>query len=256
MKSEPTSWDGACEEDEDPAPWYIDAHNVTLQPATAQHAFTLVLLHSCSGGPDDWIPFFHRLDAAFRGRVRAVIPCSPIRREEHFGWTGEQNSWFEYSDIDGSVKYPAQLLEQRARVLQILEREQARLPGADPRRLVLGGLSQGVSLAVDVALRHTSVVGGVLALRGSALRESLQGLPAARQDTRSLEVLAYHGARDNQCPPEEAGATYEALRPHGVNVRFEVDRELGHACARGRQRLCGREFRRLNDFLLEIWGTL
>lgn len=218
------------------------------------HRFTLVLLHSCSGGPDDWIPIFHRLRLSFRNNVRVVIPCAPVRREEHGGWIGEMNSWFEYAEDGQRSRHPSQVLDQRARLLQLLEQERARLPGGDARRLVLGGLSQGVALAVDVALRTPFSVGGVVALRGMVLPESLDSLPRDRGPP--LRLFAYHGERDSQCPVDEAREGYELLRPHGVSVRFVSDPELGHACARGRQRLCGAELRQTSAFLEEVWSAV
>ncbi|CAE8668878.1 unnamed protein product, partial [Polarella glacialis] len=124
-------------------PWYIDAHDLVLEPASGKaHSFTLVLLHSCSGGPDDWLPILHRLDVPFRSDIRFVVPCAPMRRESHSSWSGEMNSWFEYAADGQSAKDPEQLAEQRTRLLATLERERSRLPGGDARRIVLGGLSQ------------------------------------------------------------------------------------------------------------------
>eukprot|EP00747_Dinoflagellata_sp_TGD_P022459 gnl/TRDRNA2_/TRDRNA2_129127_c0_seq2.p1 gnl/TRDRNA2_/TRDRNA2_129127_c0~~gnl/TRDRNA2_/TRDRNA2_129127_c0_seq2.p1 ORF type:complete len:344 (-),score=53.65 gnl/TRDRNA2_/TRDRNA2_129127_c0_seq2:41-1072(-) len=260
--------ESACEDADEPAePWYIDMHDLVLEPARG-HCFTLVLLHSCSGGPDDWLPFFHRLDLPFRASIRAVVPCAPIRSEEHYGWCGKQNSWFEYEG--NGVKDLQQLFEQRERILRILQEELLRLPNEDPGRLIIGGLSQGVGLAIDVALHAPFVLGGVLALRGAALGESLNDLtlpastaeqmPKGRDDStckaRALEIFAVHGKHDNQCPPSEARTSYEALKSYGARVSFEVEPTLGHACARGRQRLNGPELRRVNEFLRRCWGNL
>lgn len=250
------------EEEDDGAgePWYIDVHDLVLEPSrSADHRYTLVVLHSCSGGPDDFLPFFHRLDASLRGRVRAVVPCSPVRAETHDGWKKEQNSWFEYDDSspDGnSLKYPSQLLEQRCRVLTLLENERARLPNGDARRLVLWGLSQGAALAVDAALHAPFAVGGVVALRGMALRGHLESLPSRPAGTPAVKLLAINGAYDGLCPPDVARATYEALAPHGLCVEYVTEPTLGHACARGRQRLHGPELRRVNGFLRRVWEAL
>lgn len=256
---DPSSWEkeGIWGEDEGPGdPWYIDSHDLVLHPsAESEHRFTLVLLHSCSGGPDDFLPFIHRFNLPFRGDIRIVVPCAPVRAEEHSSWQGKMNSWFEYSG--NGVKDRRQLTEQRHRILRLLEDERGRLPGGDARRLVLGGLSQGVSLAIDVALHAPFSVGGVFALRGMALRESLEGIPERPEGSQPLEVLAFHGRYDNQCPVEEAKASYEALALRGVaRLRFEAEHSLGHACARGRQRLCRRELHCVNAFLRRIWDAM
>lgn len=248
------AWQSWEEQDDEPGPpWYIDAHNLTLEPCgVGGHRFTLVLLHSCSGGPDDWFPIIHRLDLPFRKNIRIVVPCAPVRLEEHHGWSGEVNSWFEYTEDGYSAKYPAQLYEQRSRIAAVLREELLLLHDRDPHRIVLAGFSQGVALAIDVALSIPFTLGGVLALRGMVLRESL----SLHKHPRPLNVFAFHGRRDGQCPVEEARASYEALRALGAEVHFEVDPWLGHACARGRQRLCRQELRRVSDFLNQLWTGL
>lgn len=235
-----------------PEPWYINQHDLVLEPSSGAHCFTLVLLHSCSGGPDDWLPFIHRMSVPFRNKIRIVVPCAPVRHEEHAGWIGEQNSWFEYAGDGERAKDVAQLTEQRVRLSTLVAREKEKLPGKDGRRLILAGLSQGVALAVDVALRTPFAIGGVVALRGMVLLDSLDQLPAL---AAPFELLAYHGERDNQCPVEQAKAGYESLQNFGVTVHFLRDVALGHACARGRQRLCAAELREVCAFLKKVWGT-
>lgn len=250
------AWWQDDEEEEGGRPWYLDAHDLELACSDqGAHRFTLLVLHSCSGGPDDFTAFFHRLELPFRRRVRVVVPCAPLRVENHYGWEKELNSWFEYEGND--VRHMAQLEEQRARVLELLEQECQLLPGCDPRRLVLLGLSQGAALAVDVALRAQTRVGGVVALRGMALpSRHLKALPQHDQGRGRLRLLAFNGARDWLCPPEEARASYEALRPYGVDVAFETDEWLAHGCARGRQKLSGPELQKVSAFLKESWSCL
>ena len=50
---------------------------------------------------------------------------------------------------------------------------------------------------------------------------------------RVLQVLAHHGRWDRMCPPETALESYQR-RLAGAQLRWLVDENLGHACARGR----------------------
>eukprot|EP00928_Gymnodinium_smaydae_P019684 TRINITY_DN17565_c0_g1_i1.p1 TRINITY_DN17565_c0_g1~~TRINITY_DN17565_c0_g1_i1.p1 ORF type:complete len:364 (+),score=46.18 TRINITY_DN17565_c0_g1_i1:80-1171(+) len=238
-------------------PWYVDTHDLVLEPTPPEtHLFTLLMLHSCTGGPDDFLPFFHRLKMSFRNQIKAVIPCAPLRTEDHYGWPREINSWFEYDCTSGdgnAVKHQDQLVDQRNRILGMIERERQLLPGGDARRLVLWGLSQGAGLAVDAALHSSCSIGGVIALRGMALQEGLENLPSRSAD---LELFAFNGGRDWICPPNEAKASYEALQPYGIRVEFDTDPALAHGCARGKQHLCQRELDGVASFLRRVWRDL
>ncbi|CAE7594241.1 unnamed protein product [Symbiodinium sp. CCMP2592] len=247
-------WPEADQEESIPDPRYIEAHDLALEP-TSDHGFTMLLLHSCSGGPDDWIPIIHRLDVPFRNEIRFVVPCAPVRRETFDGWTKEQNSWFTYSQDGQHAEDPQELQEQMDRMEAILRKEVEKLPGRDARRLLVGGFSQGVALAVELARRHGRRLGGVICMRGAALSWT-QGQLDQTENLSGLRVLAYHGRWDRLCPPEEAGQSYEPLRVKGADLRFIVDETLGHACARGRQQLCGSELEKVSEFLKEVWGEI
>merc|ERR1712166_1654853 len=95
----------------------------------------------------------------------------------------------------------------------------------------------GAGLAVDVALHAPFPIGGVVALRGMAICDDLKSLPARPAGSPGLKVLAINGASDWLCPPDAACATYETLKPHGVHLEFVTEPTLGHAAARGRQKL-------------------
>ncbi|OLP98825.1 Acyl-protein thioesterase 1-like 1 [Symbiodinium microadriaticum] len=149
------NWEEWAEASQEPIPdpRYIEAHDLALEP-TGDHGFTMLLLHSCSGGPDDWIPIIHRLDVPFRNEIRFVVPCAPVRRETFDGWTKEQNSWFTYSEDGQHAEDPQELQEQLDRMEAILGKEVEKLPQKDARRLLVGGFSQGVALAVELGRRH------------------------------------------------------------------------------------------------------
>ncbi|CAE7373344.1 unnamed protein product, partial [Symbiodinium pilosum] len=180
-------------------------------------------------------PFLHSLQTA-----------SKVREETFDGWTKVQNSWFTYSEEGNLAKDPQQVQEQLERVESLLLREVAKLPGRDSRRLVVAGFSQGVALAVELALRRGNALGGVICMRGSALTMTQAQLDQ-HADLNGLRVLAYHGRWDRLCVPEEAGQSYEPLRGKGADLRFIVDDTLGHACARGRQQLCGGEVQKVSE---------
>lgn len=238
------------EDPPDDAPVFVNAHDLVLQPSVAgAHCLTLVLLHSRSGGPEDCLAYVHRLEPKLRQRLRIVAPCAPWASEEQDGWEGTLNSWFAYGT--GSRAHGAQLVAQCERILALVERERGFLPEGDGRRIVLGGLSQGASLAIEVACRASFELGGVLALRGCVLQETLDAMAMPARQT--AEVLAFHGELDSIVPLEEARTSYQELRARGMSVDFRSDPFLAHACARGRQAVSAEETRCIGAFLSHVW---
>mmetsp|Transcript_62758 Transcript_62758/g.149745 ORF Transcript_62758/g.149745 Transcript_62758/m.149745 type:complete len:344 (-) Transcript_62758:95-1126(-) len=245
---------GSWRQEEQRIPWYIDVHDLILHPPN--HQFTIVVLHSCSGGPEDIIPYIHHCLPSLRQMTRIVAPASPLHTDD---WDRTLNSWFEYDDAseDGnSVKDATQLLAQSERIVQLLADERDRLPGKDASRLMLWGLSQGVALALHAALRTPFAIGGILALRGMALKESESDLLPWQQDwqhKRDLEVFAFNGGRDRMCPQDKARASYDALSRFGVRTDYGTDPYLAHACAHGRQHFSSKEFSEVASWLQRKW---
>merc|ERR1740138_1727499 len=74
-------------------------------------------------------------------------------------------AWFDYiTDQGGSAENKirlASLLAVRARIHSLIDREVQRL-GGNPKRVILGGASQGCCVALDAALTYPEELGGVI----------------------------------------------------------------------------------------------
>lgn len=222
--------------------------------------FVLLFLHSCHHGPEDVLQYVPYLwDAGLRpSDVRIRAPCSP-QREPHCqeqGWS--QNSWYDYTTdrcwqgSEDRVEW-TQFIEQRKRILEILEEEHSRLPPGG--RLVLGGLSQGVSLALDVMLHapsHIDSIVGCFCCRGMVQQETKWDLPVAkvRQRARSCPIFVFHGKSDATVPWPLARRSYQWLSDCG----FEVDTLAQEDITHGTTSI--QEYQRVADFVARrFWDS-
>lgn len=197
---------------------------------------TLLFFHSCAHGPED---VFYYLPHLWCGGlrpsdIRIVAPCSPQRRYSD-GWVC--NSWYEYVTDrcwQGSPDKVAweQFLEQRRRMLKTLEEEHNRLPPGGC--LVLGGLSQGAAMALDVMLHsplHINSIVGCFCTRGMMQAESLWDLPPenVRQRSASCPVLVFHGKRDSIVPWQVARKSYKWLANQDFDVTTKTSKWTTHS---------------------------
>lgn len=102
-------------------------------------------------------------------------------------------------------------------------RARARLP---PSRVVLGGFSQGATLAVDVALRADTPPGLLLALSG---RVPWGG--DWPNDRPPMRALVAHGRRDGNVPFSSGEAVRDLLKARGHQVEW-VEHAQGHTIPR------------------------
>lgn len=222
----------------------VTFHDIVLSPGgdetadgqrPARPSYVLLFFHSSCHGPEDVLQYVPYLwDAGLRPcDVRIRAPCSPLRDLK--GWS--MNSWYEYATDHcwkGSTEDRVvwdQFMQQRQRLLSILEEEHARLPPGG--KLVLGGLSQGASLALDVLLHapaHIDSIVGCFCSRGMMQQETLWNLPRerVRQRASSCPIFVYHGKNDSTVPWHLAKRSYRWLEDSGFNISTLAERHVNH----------------------------
>lgn len=208
--------------------------------AKGSHRFTMLWLHSCYGRPEHVQGYLDNLreQGVVAGvDLRVVAPRAPMRPSEIPDQPGLQ--WFQYkSEVlshGGGVQDDAnleQLREQRQRLLRLLDNELRRLPPEG--RLIIDGLSQGVSMAVDLLLHIPRNGGdlyqkfrGVIARRGMLQRESLEDVPKGVW-LSGFPILAVHGSDDEVAPLRAAWRSYALLSDCGASLRFHTIRGMRH----------------------------
>jgi phospholipase/carboxylesterase len=185
---------------------------------------TVVLMHGFGAPGDDLIALWPLLDTP-RG-TRFVFPEGPLSLRMGYG---ESRAWWmidmERLQRDQATGRPRDLsrdvpkgsAEARAGLMMFLNEVERRL-GADPKKMVLGGFSQGAMLALDVALRTDRPFAGLVLLSGTlvAKQEWMPLMPKRR----GLRVLQSHGNADPILPFFLADQLHELLVQAGLAVEW------------------------------------
>lgn len=116
-----------------------------------------------------------------------------------------------------SREVPAGLALARERIGTLLEDAQKTV-GLDPARTVLGGFSQGATLACDVALRTDLPLAGLALLSGTFLARD-EWLPLM-PNCKGLRVFQSHGTDDAVLPYFYAEQLRDFLTEAGVTVEW------------------------------------
>jgi len=148
------------------------------------------------------------------------------------------NSWYDYTtdrcwrgSAPDRVSY-TQFVEQRQRLIGVLEEAHRQLPPGG--RLVLGGLSQGAALALDVMLHapsHIDSIAGVFCSRGmmqDETRYNLQDDKVAHRAKR-CPIFVFHGKLDHTVPWRLARRSYRWLTENQFEVTICAESGVTHA---------------------------
>jgi len=197
------------------SPQPLDA--VIIGPASAEYC--VIWLHGLGADGHDFEPIVPELNFPQKPRTRFVFPHAPSRAVTlNQGYV--MPAWYDIVAIsDHAVQDEAGIRESAARIVTLLEREQAR--GVEAANIVLAGFSQGGAIAQHVALRYPRRLAGLLALSTYLpLAGSLAAEAAA--ENRGLPIFMAHGRYDPVVPLSMAETSRQLLVQQGYAVDWRV----------------------------------
>ena len=181
-------------------------------------ACAVIWLHGLGADGHDFEPIVPALGLRDLG-VRFVLPHAPPRPVSvNMGLI--MRAWFDIRGLDfrGDVDEKG-IGESIAQVEALVARERER--GIDSRKIALAGFSQGGSIALCVALRHSEPLAGVVALSTY--------LPAGPwAEGRATPVFQAHGTEDPLIRLERGEETRDRLQALGCEVTWKTY-GMGHS---------------------------
>nr|AGZ15437.1 TeCe [Isochrysis galbana] len=208
---------------------------VVIEPS-GPHTHTAILLHGMYCSPESSDTFVG-LPAAVKSLgllpgIKYVFPHAPRRT---ISWpTGpEANvaSWYNYytrrdGELEHDVLNEAHLASQTRRIHSIVEREAALL-GGDARRIMLGGSSQGGTVALHATINYHRPLGALLCLR-SCLIDSVTFPRDKRSPAAGTPVFVFAAAQDKVYAPQLQYRGFSLLADSGFHVEWHVEPHLTH----------------------------
>ena len=196
--------------------------------------FSVIWMHGLGADGSDFEPIVAELGLPRTPALRFVFPHAPYRAVTCNGGY-VMRAWYDIVSLapDSRQIDEAGLLESRALIRQLIEREAAR--GIPSERVILAGFSQGGAVAYMTGLTHPAPLAGIVALSTyiPSPRLLIEGFEAARRDT---PVFAAHGSDDDVVSPTLGLQAAELLRqlgmapewrsyelPHSVNLEEIAD---------------------------------
>ena len=184
----------------------------------------VLLLHGFGAPGDDLVSLADVLEVP--AGTRFVFPEGPLSLS--FGPSAARAWWLiDMARVaadraagrprDLSNEIPKGLAPVRETMLAFLK-EVERTVGADPRKMVLGGFSQGAMLSCDALLHTDRPYAGLIQLSGTLLA-SQEWVPLL-QKRKGLPVFQSHGAQDELLPYVGAERLRDTLIHAGLPVEW------------------------------------
>jgi len=195
----------------------------------------VLLLHGFGASGDDLVSLADVLDVPTG--TRFVFPEGPLSLS--FGPRDARAWWIiDMARIaadqsagrirDLSHEIPTGLAPARETMLAFLNEVEQHF-NTDPRKIILGGFSQGAMLSCDVMLRTTQLYAGLIQLSGTLL--AIQEWAPLLQKRKGLPVFQSHGTQDETLPYIGGKRLRDTLSRSGLAVEWHSFRG-GHEIPR------------------------
>lgn len=175
-------------------------------------SFSVIWMHGLGADGSDFEPIVEELKLPETPALRFIFPNAPHRPVTCNGGY-VMRAWYDIVSLAPGARQidEAGLLESRAFVRQLIEREAAR--GVPSERIILAGFSQGGAVAYLSALTHPTPLAGVIALSTYIPSARLMTAELA-EENRHVPIFAAHGTDDDVVSlelGEQARAMLQAL---------------------------------------------
>lgn len=191
--------------------------NVSRVPAEAGQPceqWTVILLHGLGNSSHAWLKFPSMVANPL---VNYVFPDAGVKPVMVYPNTYKA-MWFDVLDKGSATRMAVHdetmFWESVEEVLELVENEIKR--GVSPMHIVVGGFSQGGSVALGVAIACKHRLGGVVSMRGFL---TTRGQVESRLTSccTSTPILSMHGAHDPMITDTYARSTATFMRTMGFS---------------------------------------
>lgn len=178
---------------------------------------TVVVLHGLGADGYDFVPIVKELETLGVPPARFVFPHAPTMPVTINGGY-VMRAWYDILGTDLVRREDeAGLRSSQAAIEALLGREMAR--GIAPGRIVLAGFSQGGAVTLQVGLRQTEPLAGLVVL-SSYLPLAAQAAAERHEGSRSVPIFMAHGTQDPVVPLARGTAARDQLQQLGYAVEW------------------------------------
>lgn len=190
-----------------------------------EHHLTVIMLHSMNNNWKQFSYLYNNLE--FKNIKFILINANKM----DISWPNKNEtkvrSWYDYyTDYSGLNKYDKINLDHlnsaNTYIHNIIDQEYKLL--MDYSKIIIGGCSQGGTLAWHSALTYPNKIGGIISLRSILLNYT----PLINNDYLNLECFIYCAGKDQIYIPRLYNRSFKRLKLHGLCINKIINKNINH----------------------------
>ena len=187
------------------------------------HEYTLIILHGMYQSNKSIYSLAESIQKFFKN-LKIILPCAPKR---NISWTNPKeknvNSWYDYyTKNDGLMIHDIinekDFHEQCNRIDLIIKNE---ILSIDSKNIIIMGISQGGTLALDIGLYSNYKLGGIIGLH-TLFMDIL-----STKNINKIPIYLFSGENDNIYSIELQKKSLQKLQKN-LKIKWIIEKSLGH----------------------------
>ncbi|GKS68451.1 phospholipase/carboxylesterase [Nitrosomonas sp. PY1] len=205
--------------------------------------YVIIWLHGLGADGNDFLPIVDQLNLPLNKSIRFVFPHAPERPITiNNGYV--MRAWYDIKGSNFNASEDELGIRRSQRAIEaLIEREIEN--GIATERIVVAGFSQGGVMALQVGLRYTKPLAGILALSCYlSLSESL--VAEINRKNLTIPIFMAHGIDDNVIPLSYAIRSKEMIRAVGYTPEWH-DYSMMHS-------VCNQELHDISQWIQKVFS--
>ena len=193
--------------------------------AIQNHLYTIIILHGMFQTNRDLIPLANNIQN-HNHNIKVILPSAPKR---NISWTSPQeinvSAWYDYyTRKDGLLEHDdinrEHFDQQTERIYSILERESKFI---HPNKIIISGISQGGTLALNIGLKYYKKLAGILGIHTVFMDNII-----AINNIKKLPIYLFSGKRDKIYNIKLQEKSFNILKNNSLKIYWNIEKNLGH----------------------------
>lgn len=191
-----------------------------------KHLYTIIILHGMFQTGKNLIPLVNNIQK-YNKNIKVILPTAPKR---NISWSNPPDynisSWYNYyTRYDGLFMHDeideTHFFQQTNRIEKIIDRERNFI---SLNRIIIAGISQGGTLALNIGLNYKQKLGGIIGIH-TILMDNIINL----DNIQKIPIYLFSGNKDNIYNIDFQKESFKKLKLQNINiVDWFIENNLGH----------------------------
>lgn len=209
-------------------------NDIIFLPAQ-KHEYSIILLHGMNQTNESLMKLTYKLIKKYKN-LKIILPNSPKRDITWENVNGKSdgamhniNAWYNYfTQYDGLMKHDeideSDFLEQVKRINKIIDEEVNLLDGKS-ENIIIGGFSQGGTLALDIGLNYYKPLGCIIGVHTILM----DNVTCITNECQKIPIYLFSGKKDEIYNIHLQKLSLKNLKNLEYEIVWKIEKNLTHS---------------------------